>query len=173
MMGVENRRLSDYVKEAVHHSENYRKKEHPAYRLVRSRFLPIFPVLYAIAHMPQEMKIVALDGRCASGKTALAQLLSKVTGAGVVHMDDFFLPAQLRTEARLAEPGGNVHYERLAEEVLNALKNPQAFRYRCFDCSCMTLGEEREIPEGSLRIVEGGVQLSSRLRGIYGIEGVL
>lgn len=140
---------------AVHHSENYRNREHPAYRLVCSRFHRVLPILQAIAHMPQEMKIIALDGRCASGKTTLAQQLSKVTGAGVVHMDDFFLPVGLRTEARLAEPGGNVHYERFGEEVLNALKNPGAFRYRCFDCSRMSLGEEREIPEGSLRIVEG------------------
>ena len=141
--------------EAVHHSENYRNREHPAYRLVCSRFLRVLPILRAIAHMPQEMKIVALDGRCASGKTTLAQQLSKVTGAGVVHMDDFFLPAKLRTEARLAEPGGNVHYERFTEEVLNTLKDPRAFRYRCFDCSRMNFGEERKIPEGSLRIVEG------------------
>lgn len=141
--------------EAVHHSENYRNREHPAYRLVCSRFLRVLPILRAIACMPQEMKIVALDGRSASGKTTLAQQLSMVTGAGVVHMDDFFLPAKLRTEARMAEPGGNVHYERFAEEVLNTLQNPRAFRYRCFDCSRMTLGEERKVPEGSLRIVEG------------------
>ena len=29
------------------------------------------------------------------------------------------------------------------------------YRYRRFDCSRMTLGDEREVPEGSLRIVEG------------------
>ncbi len=141
--------------EAVHHSESYRNREHPAYRLVCSRFLRVLPILRAIARMPQEMKIVALDGRSASGKTTLAQQLSMVTGAGVVHMDDFFLPAKLCTAARMAEPGGNVHYERFAEEVLNTLQNPRAFRYRRFDCSRMTLGDEREVPEGSLRIVEG------------------
>lgn len=141
--------------QAVHHSENYRNREHPAYRLVCSRFIRVLPALQAIAHMPQKMKIVALDGRCASGKTTLAEQLERVTGAGVVHMDDFFLPPKLRTEARLAEPGGNVHYERFEEEVLNALKNPRAFQYRRFDCSRMEPGEEREVPKGSLRIVEG------------------
>lgn len=144
-----------YRPEAVHHSESYRNSEHPAYRLVCSRFIRVFPVLQAIARMPQERKIVALDGRAASGKTTLADQLARVTGAGVVHMDDFFLPPELRTSDRLAEPGGNVHYERFLEEVLTPLKNPQAFRYRCFDCSRMEPGEDREIPEGSLRIVEG------------------
>lgn len=99
--------------------------------------------------------IVAIDGRCASGKTTLAERLAKMTGAGVVHMDDFFLPPQMRSPERLAEPGGNVHYERFREEVLEPLRSPRPFRYRCFDCSRMEPGAEREVREGSLRIVEG------------------
>ncbi|MCM1542601.1 MAG: hypothetical protein NC121_15260 [Blautia sp.] len=141
--------------QALHHSESYRNREHPAYRLVCSRFIRIFPILQAIAELPGEQKIIALDGRAASGKTTLADQLAKVTGAGVAHMDDFFLPPGLRTEERLAEPGGNVHYERFLKEVLPFLKSPQAFRYGRFDCSRMEPGGDREIPEGNLRIVEG------------------
>lgn len=141
--------------EALHHSERYRSGEHPAYRLVCSRFIRIFPLLQAIAHMPRGMRIVALDGRCASGKTTMARQLAQVTGAGVAHMDDFFLPPELRSPRRLAEPGGNVHYERFAEEVLTRLEISQAFRYRCFDCSRMEPGGEREVRAGNLRIVEG------------------
>lgn len=141
--------------QALHHSERYRSSEHPAYRLVCSRFIRLFPLLQATAGMSQEKRIVALDGRCASGKTTLAEQLAGVTGAGVVHMDDFFLPPSLRSPERLAEPGGNVHYERFMEEVLIHLKSPKAFRYRCFDCSRMEPGAEREVREGTLRIVEG------------------
>lgn len=112
-------------------------------------------ILQAIASLQSEMKIVAIDGRCASGKTTLAKRLSQVTGAGVVCMDDFFLPPELRTKERLSEPGGNVHYERFEKEVLTYLNNPRAFRYRCFDCSRMEYGAEREVPAGNLRIVEG------------------
>lgn len=165
--------LSDYPlqrPEAVHHSEKYRQREHPAYRLVCSRFIRLFPVLQAIAKMPRERKIVALDGRAASGKTTLADQLAKVTGAGVVHMDDFFLPPDLRTEERLAEPGGNVHYERFMEEVLTSLKNPQAFRYRCFDCGRMEPGEEREVREGNLRIVEGAYSCHPLLGQYMGLR---
>lgn len=156
--------------EAVHHSEIYRQREHPAYRLVCSRFIRLFPVLQAIAKMPQERKIVALDGRAASGKTTLADQLAKVTGAGVVHMDDFFLPPGLRTEERLVEPGGNVHYERFMEEVLTPLKSPQAFRYRCFDCSRMEPGGEREVKEGNLRIVEGAYSCHPLLGQYMGLS---
>lgn len=150
--------LSEYplsLPQAVHHSDRYRNSEHPAYRLVCGRFIRMFPILQAIAQMPPGNRIVALDGRCASGKTTLAEQLTRVTGAGVVHMDDFFLPPELRSAGRLAEPGGNVHYERFMEEVLTPLRNAKAFRYRCFDCSRMEPGEDREIPEGDLRIVEG------------------
>ena len=61
--------------------------------------------------------IIAIDGRAASGKSTLAQQLGELLDADVIHMDDFFLPPSLRTKERLSEPGGNVHYERFAEEV--------------------------------------------------------
>jgi len=109
----------------------------------------------AAADLPQEGKIIAIDGRCASGKTTLAKRLMRVTGAGAVHMDDFFLPPKLRRPERLEEPGGNVHYERFMEEVLTRIKDPREFRYRCFDCGTMRPGAERTVKEGRLRIVEG------------------
>ena len=99
--------------------------------------------------------IIAIDGRAASGKSTLAQQLSELLDADVIHMDDFFLPPSLRTKERLEEPGGNVHYERFAEEVLPCLKLPTAFSYRMFDCSKMDYDGERNIGNKSIRIVEG------------------
>lgn len=144
-----------YQPVAVHHSEEYRRKERPAYRLVSSRFVRLFPILQAIAKLPSKMKIVAIDGRCASGKTTLASQLKQVTGAGLVHMDDFFLPPKMRTEERMREAGGNVHYERFMDEVIPHIADSQTFKYRRFDCSRMELGETIEVPAGNLRIVEG------------------
>lgn len=107
----------------------------------------------------EKVVILAIDGRAASGKTTLAQKLSEITEAGVIHMDDFFLPMELRTKQRLAQPGGNVHYERFAEEILSKLNRREAFAYRRFDCGKMQLGEEQVVPEVQslmpLRIVEG------------------
>ena len=99
--------------------------------------------------------IIAIDGRAASGKSTLAQQLSELLDADVIHIDDFFLPLPLRTEERLEEPGGNVHYERFAEEVLLYLKSPAAFSYRIFDCSKMDYEGERFIGNKAIRIVEG------------------
>lgn len=145
----------------VHHSEAYRRSEHPAYRLVSTRYLRLLPILERLAeeNLSGEPAVVAIDGRCASGKSTMAQLLSEITEAGVVHMDDFFLPLKLRTEERLAQPGGNVHYERFQEEVLPFLHKKGAFDYRCFDCSQMELGESRRVRESSVRVVEGAYSM--------------
>ncbi|MCL2357788.1 MAG: hypothetical protein FWC70_11680 [Defluviitaleaceae bacterium] len=75
--------------------------------------------------------------------------------ASVIHMDDFFLPENMRTPERLAEPGGNVHYERFAAEVLPFLKSGEAFSYGIFCCKAGEIRERREIAAGDVRIVEG------------------
>ncbi|MEI3593674.1 MAG: DUF3842 family protein [Lachnospiraceae bacterium] len=63
--------------------------------------------------LPTGMRIIAIDGRCAAGKTTLAARLAKELGGDVIHMDDFFCRLTLRTQERRSEPGGNVHYERI------------------------------------------------------------
>lgn len=99
--------------------------------------------------------IIAIDGRSASGKTSLALALAEKTGAEVIHMDDFFLPIELRTKERLSTPGGNVHYERFKEQVLPFLESGEPFTYQKFDCSVMSLGAECQIGASKWRIVEG------------------
>lgn len=142
---------------AVHHSDKYRAAEHPAYRIVGRSALNALPVLEraaGIMHRPGA-HVIAIDGRAASGKTTLSLALGDILGAGVVHMDDFFLPIPLRTAERYAQPGGNVHYERVAEEVLPHLHDSAEFEYRIFDCSCMDYGVMRNVAASEWRIVEG------------------
>lgn len=146
----------------VHHSEGYRRVEKPAYRLVGKQMCALIPLLEVIHKKRQEQDkgkrgsfVLAIDGPCTSGKTTLAKCLAAVTGAGIVHMDDFFLPGELRTEERLKEPGGNVHYERFLEEVYPFFKRGENFSYRRFDCSRMALAEERSVGGNGFVIVEG------------------
>lgn len=119
-------------------------------------------ILNALEKTPGEIKVVAIDGRCASGKTTLAEHLARASGAGVIHMDDFFLPEQLRTARRMEEAGGNVHYERFEREVLPRLKSGEAFAYRRFDCGRMEPGEAVQVGPGRLRIVEGAYSCHPR-----------
>ncbi len=137
----------------VHHSTTYREKEKPAYRIINSRYLRLIPILLKV---PSDRRfIIAIDGRAASGKSTVAALLKDILSAEIVHMDDFFLPPALRTEERLSQPGGNVHYERFIDEVLPNLSSTDGFSFRKFDCSVMDFNGTREIAPSAIKIVEG------------------
>lgn len=103
--------------------------------------------------------VIAIDGRAASGKTTIAKALAEITDASIVHMDDFFLPAALRTSERYLSPGGNVHFERFREEVLPYIRKPGSFRYRAFNCSVMDYDREVIVPDNHFRIVEGSYSM--------------
>lgn len=103
----------------------------------------------------KDMVIVAIDGKCTSGKTTLASKLAEIYDCNVFHMDDFFLRPEQRTPERFAEIGGNVDYERFREEVLLPLKSGKAFSYRPFDCSAFALAAPVAVTPKKLNIVEG------------------
>ena len=153
--------LSEYAASGypmVSHSEAYRAAYRPTYRVLDPTCARIVPVLLAIEKgLKRDKKplVLRIDGRCAGGKTTTAALLAELyPKAGVIHMDDFFLPPALRTPERFAEAGGNIHYERFKEEVSDQI-GTGAFAYRRFDCSRMDYGEWIEVPESDLYIVEG------------------
>ena len=130
-------------------------------------------ILTAIQTHPKRPLRVAIDGGSASGKTTLANRLGQVLSCPVVHMDDFFLPLSLRTPKRLAEPGGNVHYERFAAEVLSGLQSGEAFSYGIFDCSAMEVTGSRDIPAADIVIVEGAYSLHPKLAETYDLKILL
>ncbi len=114
--------------------------------------------------------IIALDGPSASGKTTLAMILAKRLDADVLHMDDFFLPPELRTEERYNTPGGNVHYERFIQEVLIPLSKNEKFVYKPFDCKTMTYKDaECKLPS-EITVVEGSYSCHHVLSEFYDLK---
>ena len=99
--------------------------------------------------------VVAIDGMCGSGKSTVAARLQEYFNCSLFHMDDFFLQPHQRTPERLAQPGGNVDYERFGEEVLGHLGDPAGLEYRRFDCSTFTLAPAKHVPYNRLVIIEG------------------
>lgn len=148
-------------KPPVSHSQAYRDAYHPAYRVVTERFARWLPLLACVyAHMQASPKaLLAIDGRCGSGKSDLAACLHTLFGAAVVHMDDFFLPIARKTPERLAQPGGNVDIERFCAEVADALRAGQTVRYRPYFCHTGVLGEAISLPDAALTVVEGAYSL--------------
>ena len=97
--------------------------------------------------------IIVIDGMACSGKTTLTRVISDNFDCRIIHMDDFFLPIELRTKDRLDTPGGNIHYERFLTEVISSLDND--IKYRRFNCSIMDYEEEIVLPYKPLTIIEG------------------
>ena len=80
------------------------------------------------------MCIVAIDGNSGAGKSTLAAQLAAASHASLIHMADFFLPAELRTEERLDTPGGNIDYVRFQKEVINGISSGKSFNYNAYSC---------------------------------------
>lgn len=154
----------DYIAEyessgihAVRHSEFYRQREKPAYRIVGVEHLKLLPILKRITEDAPNKRpyVIAIDGKAGAGKSTIAALLQKVLDAGMVYMDDFFLPPVMRTAERLEQTGGNIHYERFAEQIVPYLNSEAAFSYDVFDCGCMNYNSIHTVSEGKWKIVEG------------------
>ncbi len=114
--------------------------------------------------------IVAIDGRCGSGKTTLAARLQKDLRCAVYHMDDFFPRPEQRTEERLSHPGENVDHERFLEEVLLPLHGTQPVTYRPFLCAQQQLGSPITAEPNRLTIVEGAYACHPELWDHYDLR---
>ncbi|MGN0453507.1 MAG: uridine kinase [Ruminococcus sp.] len=127
-------------------------------------------ILQEIQGKRKEPLLIALDGRCASGKTTLALRLAEEINCNVIHMDHFFLRPEQRTKNRLSQPGGNVDYERFAEEVMKPLRQGQAFSYRVFDCKTMGFTDSIQVKPKAVTIVEGTYSCHPALWDYYDIR---
>ncbi|MCL2222851.1 MAG: hypothetical protein FWC20_10930 [Oscillospiraceae bacterium] len=114
--------------------------------------------------------LIAIDGRCGSGKTTLAETLHNACGGNLFHMDDFYLRLKQRTPERYAEPGGNVDYERFLAEVLTPVQAGNEFSFRPFDIKIWDLGESRHFTPEHINIIEGSYSLHPTLASLYDIR---
>ena len=123
------------------------------------------------AQLPAKTPLVlAIDGMCGSGKTTLAQYLCSIFHAAVIHMDNFFLPFERKTQKRLAETGGNIDYERFAEIILPSLLRKEPFSYIAYNCQTASYDREIEIKNCELIIVEGSYSLHEKFGHYYDLS---
>jgi len=160
---------------SLSHSEEYRSAHVPHYRVISEVFVRFFDIFAAIDCLLADRLPITLgiDGMCASGKSTLAKLLGEIYDANVFHADDFFLPPDMRTEERFGEVGGNMHRERLLEEVLIPLSENRAVTFRPFYCGSQILLPPVSYPEKAINIVEGSYSLHPDLRSFYTLTAVL
>lgn len=114
--------------------------------------------------------LVAIDGRCAAGKTTLAAHLQRAYACNLFHMDDFFLRPQQRSEERFAAPGGNVDYERFSQEVMEPLLQTIPFSYQPYDCHAQALKAPIRVTPHPVNIVEGSYCCHPKLSSHYDLK---
>ena len=83
----------------------------------------------------QPTVLVALDGRCGSGKTTLAaQLAERFPQSITLHTDDFYLPPPQRVTGWERIPCANMHLERLRAEAVAPARAGRAVCYKAYSC---------------------------------------
>ena len=140
---------------AMSHSDSYREAYHPAYRVVEASYSKIYEVIQAVEKAGRPL-VVGIDGMSASGKTTMGYLLhDNYPESNLFHADDYFLQPYQRTPERFAEPGGNVDYERMKEEIISKLGDREGLTYQPYSCQQQCLGEKVFAPWSDLVFVEG------------------
>lgn len=156
----------------ISHSAGYHAAYAPAYRVIKkeyARFIKLFRRIDALPDSKASVS-VAVDGNSGAGKSTLSGLLTEVYDCNVFHTDDFFLPAERKTAERLAQPGGNVDYERLRGEVIAGLISGGAFEYRRYDCHSGRLSAPVRATPKRLNIIEGVYSLHPALAMAYDLK---
>jgi uridine kinase len=100
------------------------------------------------------VSLVAVDGHGASGKSTIAEHLRAMTGASLVHTDDFYVPVEPGSDRR----GIGSHYDvgRLRTEALEPLRAGREAVFRSYDWdSGAVTGSLTHVAPNALVIVEG------------------
>ena len=89
----------------------------------------------ALAQKPTRPLVLALDGRCGSGKTTLANgLAAQFPGCTLLRTDDFYLPPARRSPDWAHTPCANMDLTRLRDEALRPAYAGQPVAYRAYSC---------------------------------------
>ena len=111
--------------------------------------------------------ILAIDGRCGSGKSTLGSRLSREWNAALVHMDDFYLPPQRRAEDWMDIPAGNMDLERIRDEILIPFRSGDPVNYTPFLCGKGRMGQTISLEATGGLIIEGSYSHHPMLRSFY------
>lgn len=114
--------------------------------------------------------VVAIDGRCASGKTTLAAALQAETGCNLLHLDDFYLPMDQRPADWTRRSGGNIDLVRFRKEALEPARAGQPVLYRAYRCHPGAFEPPVLLQPTPLTVVEGSYSLHPALEDCYDLR---
>ena len=110
----------------------------------------------ALAQTPTRPLVLALDGRCGSGKTTMAAALAEQFPDSIVlHTDDFYLPPADRVPGWEQTPCANMDLARLRDEVLAPACAGKPALYRAYSCREGAYLPVQQLAAQPLVILEG------------------
>jgi len=137
----------------THHSSIYNKLYQPHYRVIDTSLLPLFFRILKfqnfIDNLPNDkLTIIAVEGRCASGKSTITNKLKNVT---IIHADDFFSKTDL------------LDFDSL-NAVLSKIKMNQKLEYTTYNCMTNTYHTKIIDMVEPVVIVEGVYSYHQKIR---------
>lgn len=120
-----------------------------------------------LRELPDFQGILAIDGRCGSGKTELGAFLQKNLPCNLIHMDDFYLPLALRDDHWQQIPGKNMDFDRLIRQVLEPARRGERITYAPYDCGKKAYGQEISLMPQPVTLLEGSYSQFPLLRPYY------
>lgn len=131
-----------------------------------------FAFLLSYLTRAEKPLLLAIDGRCAAGKTTLAERLRLALDGrcGVVHTDDFYLPFARRTADGEKQPAGHMDIERLRREILLPLSEGREAVCRPYDCHADRFLPSQRLNPERCTIAEGSYACHPRIRALYDLR---
>lgn len=124
-----------------------------------------------LAAHPDRPVLVALDGRCGSGKTTwAARLAAQFPACAVFHTDDYYLPPAQRIPDWAVTPCANMDLLRLRDELLRPARAGQPVAYRAYSCREGAYRPEQRISPQPLYLVEGSYSHHPFLADCYDLR---
>ena len=127
---LEKKQIDNYLQnpQPVNHSQNYKNLYNPHYRVISTKLLPLNFKKFLLSNYIEQLKkeltndndiiIVAMEGRCCSGKSTLSDLIPDAT---IIHADDFFSNST------------SLDFNRI-RNLLSNLKANQSITYEVYNC---------------------------------------
>lgn len=117
-----------------------------------------------------ESYIIAIDGRCGSGKTHLAEKLKIRLDGEIIRMDDFFLPVSMRRQLKSIAPGENFDKKRFEEEIIRPLRSDAPFTYGIYSCYLDSITPSRPVDPSGVIIIEGTYSMHPDFQDLYDLK---
>lgn len=144
-------------------------KERMADMCKYTEWLPIVSEVEKIIHSKGQV-ILAIDGKCGSGKTVCAQVLQEVFDGNVYHMDDYYLPIAMRNPQWRQIPAANMDLLRFQAEVLEPTVQGVNVCYRPYCCREKAYGQTIIRKPKRVTVVEGSYSMHPQLADSYDLK---